>query len=138
MGQGPPEHYGYVAEELWEYPKWPRCLIVIGREEGKVEGVVTRPAQKKEGVAGKKDVVEAARKSRKPMSADKIHAVLEQGINTEKAPHKSNRVWTAGLLIAKFGEPTSRQSFGAKGVGFPSDGNLDVGTRGWLRGSYVP
>jgi hypothetical protein len=59
------------------------------------------------------------------MSADQIHAALQQGIKTKsastrsksKVPHKSNRVWTAGELIAKFGEPASRVSTGGKVAG---------------------
>ena len=114
-GGGPPQKW-----EFWEYPQWPRCLVFITPTEHReqtdqVDSIVTRPAEKKEGKAGSKDaaesqeadkqpaaknaeeeIAESAVPAHKPMSADRIHAALEQGINTKRVPHKSNRVWTVG------------------------------------------
>jgi len=92
--------------------------------------------------------VQKAPKAHKPMSADKIRALLEQGIQkstkskskSKAPPKKSNRVWTVGELIAKFGEPTSRKGGGArsKGDNWSAPGNT-VETWTWERdgGSVV-
>ena len=111
---------GFVVTESGSGKK---VLAVEDKEEPAKEGS-SEPAASKTTPESNADETGTKPKS---MSADQIHAALQQGIKAKhstaksksksKTPHKSNRVWTVKELTTKFGEPSSRKSLGTRGGG---------------------
>ena len=87
-----------VAGEYWEYPQWPRCLILVG-EEG-VKSIVTRPAEKTTA-PGHPTAKPPAEPEPKPAAAQKTFSVTYRKMHTKGHPLATDLIYAASAEEAK-------------------------------------